>query len=224
MFKRKSGPPNWFAQFTEACELGERCGIDFKDALVEVGACPRNYVLHRRLPWWTWLFLFPRLRLWFLRTRLLALPYQERHSNDPRVMEASELIARWEFCYVQLSVSEQLRLRKQVIFHDVPFELVRRGFSSRHLKADGRSLSYRALSLNVELPLRMASVWLLGFALLICVLVFSQALLKGCLNCEGVVLLQGAGCILTMAWMSHAEGYRRKRTEEILDRLGVISL
>lgn len=216
------GPsPEWFALFSETKEIAERLGIGFREALVGVEAEPRNYVLFRRLPWWTWLFLGSRLRLWYLRMQLLALPYRERKDSDARVIQASALIAKWEFRYARLTAPEQLEVRKHVVEQNLSVLQVRSGFRTHHLQTGKGRLTYRPIDPRHEQMLRVAAHVLPSLAIWTTLLVLSTAYRSGCLNCEGMLLLQLVGAPIALGWGAHSEGAGRKRSEAMLERLGI---
>lgn len=224
MSEENARAPDWFARGAEAIEIAERHGMEFRKALVEVEAAPRNYALFRQLPWWSWLFLFLRLRLWFLRRQLLALPYRERKDSDVRVVRASALIAWWEFGFARLPAADQLEVRRHIVEQNLSAQQVRSGFRTRHLLTSTGRLTYRPIGRKHEQVLRVAGYVLPGLAIWTILLVLSAAQRTGCLSCEGVLLLQFVGLPIALGFGARAEGVGRKRSEAILARLGIPAL
>lgn len=221
MYEGEPGAPDWYCLYEDAIGLAQSRGITFGLAFLEVNAAPRNYAIHREVPWWTWSFLPRRIRLNNLRSRLREVPYHDRDDADPRVIEANALIARWEFCGATLDASMQMELRKRAALQKMSLDQIRRAFRSRHLKVGGNQLAFHRLSDEKELMLKVGGISLVGFVFWCYLLVASVAFKTGCIGCVDLLMIQIGNLAAPFALMTYFEGQQRRVTEQLLTRLGI---
>lgn len=83
--------------FSDAVRRAQLTGQPFRDALLDVAAESRHYVLHAQIPWVSWLTPVLRRRFSVLRRQLKDNPQVLSADEHPWIVEADHILTSWEY-------------------------------------------------------------------------------------------------------------------------------
>lgn len=193
------------------------------DALLYQAADPRQYIREYKLHWWQ-KFLYP-----FACARIAAgLEKLRSHSGDRLQRARLEVqidddLALVEFAGKPLSVSQRLRVRVEILRHQLSPKKVRYTFISASVIRQGSQIGTCRVSPYVYWPARLMREGLIALATLSIASAISDFLRNHCLSCNAMGMIYFATFLMLFSYLSHIAGPERRSAERALAKLGLLN-